>query len=113
MISNRMKTIAARWWIVVIAGWAFATSAPAQPARSTSIDGVYNGSYSGDQGPTKFKLTLTVQDNGTFSGVFTLYLPEGSGTKADPCDVTGLYVPANRMFQLLHGKWETLPPRRR
>src|SRR5882672_3400579 len=110
MTLNRMKTIATRWWITVIASWAFATSTPAQPAPTASIDGVYNGSYAGDQGPTKFKLTLALQNNGTPAGVFTLYLSEGSGTNAYTCGVTGQYTAANRMLRLVRSKWETPPP---
>jgi hypothetical protein len=72
---------------------------------------VYNGSYTSDQGPTTFKLTLTQQDNGTLTGVFTFNLPEGSGTNAYTCNLSGRYIAANRMFQLRRGKWETVPPR--
>jgi len=109
-----------RWSITVIACWAFATIAPAQPAR---IDGVYNGSYAGGQDapvrgqvanarvrPVNFKLSITQQDNGTLTGVFTLYLPEGSETKAYNCAMTG-YVQANRTFLLKRGQWETSLPR--
>jgi hypothetical protein len=99
-----------RSWITVFACWAFATIAPAQPARIDSIDGVYNGSYAGEQGPTKFKLTLTHQSNGTLAGMFTLYLPEGSDTKAYACALMGRYIPVNRTFLLTRGKWETRPP---
>ena len=115
MPQNRLAAIAFRWSITAVFSlWVFARSAPAQPvpaAKVTSINGVYNGTYAGEQGPIKFKLSVTQQDNGTLIGAFTLYLPDGADTKAYTCDVTGRYVPANRMFQLLHGKWETLPPR--
>jgi hypothetical protein len=122
MILNRTKTIMTRWWITVIACSAFAASAPAQPARTASIDGVYNGSYAGGQAapvrgevakasvrPIKFKLSITQQDNGVLTGVFTLYLPEDSDTKAYTCTLTG-YFHANRTFLLNRGKWETPPP---
>ena len=85
-----------RWALAaIIAGWTLVTVAPAQPASATSIDGVYNGSYAGGQDapvrgqvanasvvPVKFKLSITQRDNGMLTGVFTLYLPEGSGTNA-------------------------------
>jgi hypothetical protein len=109
MILNRMKTIIARWWITVIACSAFAASAPAQPPESAEIYGVYNGSYAGDQGQIKFKLSITQQARGTLAGVFTFYLPEGSDTKAFTCDLTGLLRP-NRTFLLTRRKWETPPP---
>jgi hypothetical protein len=123
MILNRAKTIITRWWIAVIAGWTLAASAPAQAARTASIDGVYNGSCAGGLDasvrgqvanasvrPVKFKLAITQQDNGMLTGVFTFYLPEVSGTNAYTCDLTGRYIPANRMFQLRRSKWETAPP---
>ena len=92
--------------------WMFTSPAQAQPAQAkpVSITGVYNGSYAGEQGATKFKLTLTQQDNGMLGGTFTLYLPDGADTKAFTCDVRGLYLAANRMVQLVRGKWETAPP---
>jgi len=71
---------------------------------------VYNGSYISDQGPTKLKLTLTTQQNGTLVGVFTMYLPEGSGTTAYTCRMDGRYIPG-RAFQLIRPKWETAAPK--
>ncbi len=116
--QNRSAAIVFPWSIAaLIALWVFAPSAPAQRAPSTapvakpsSISGVYNGTYAGNQGPVKFKLSLTQQDNGTFVGAFTLYSAEGPDAKEYTCNVTGRYVPANRTVQLLHGIWETLPP---
>jgi hypothetical protein len=112
--QNRMAAIAFRWSITaVFALWVFALSAPAQPipaAKLTSITGVYNGTYAGEQGPIKFKLSVTQQDNGTLAGTFTLYLPDGADTTAYTCDVRGRYIPANRMVQVVRGKWETPPP---
>jgi hypothetical protein len=126
MILNRTKTIIIRWWITVIACSGFAVSAPAQPARTTSIEGVYNGSYAGGQAvpvrgqvgqvanasvePTKFKLSITQGDNGVLAGVFTLYLPGGSDTKAYTCSLTG-FIQANRTFLLNRAKWEIPPPK--
>ena len=46
----------------------------ASPARPAEIDGVYNGSYAGDKGPTKLKLTITQLGQGKLGGVFTVYL---------------------------------------
>lgn len=82
MTQNRLGAIAVRGSIIAaFALWVFSASAPAQPvqpAKGASITGVYNGTYAGDQGLIKFKLTLTQQDNGTLSGAFTLYLPDGT-----------------------------------
>jgi hypothetical protein len=110
MTGNRMTTMATRWWITVVACSAFAASAPAQPARTAPIDGVYNGSYAGDQGPTNFKLTLTLQGSVTLTGVFTFYPPGGSGTTSYTCDVVGRYIQASRQFQLRRSKWESVAP---
>jgi hypothetical protein len=115
-----------RWWITIIACSAFVASAPAQPARAASIDGVYNGSYAGGQAapvrgqvgqvanagvePTKFKLSITQGDNGVLTGVFTLYLPEGSDMKEYTCALTG-FIQANRTFLLNRAKWEIPPPK--
>jgi hypothetical protein len=122
MTQNRLAAIAFRWSMTaVFALWVFAPSAPAQRAPSTapstapvaklsSINGVYHGTYAGDQGPIKFKLTLTQQDNGTLAGSFTMYVPDGTDTKAYTCDIRGLYRAGNRMVQVLRGKWETVPP---
>src|SRR5271170_5603902 len=101
MISNRVATIASQWLIAaVFASGLFTPNAPAQVAPLAEIDGVYNGSYAGDKGPTKLKLTLTTQPDGTLVGVFTLYLPEGSGTTAYTCHMDGRYIPG-RAFQLI------------
>ncbi len=89
-------------------GVCFERAGPASPPAT--INGVYNGTYTGEQGPTKFKLSLTQQDNGILAGEFTLYVQEGSGTKAYTCDLRGRYIPANRMVQLIRGKWKTPPP---
>ena len=117
MTQTRLAAIAFRWSITaVFVLWVFAPSAQAQPvqaAKPASITGVYNGTYAGEKGPIKFKLTLTQQDNGTLAGVFTLYLPEGSDTKAYTCDITGRYIPANRRFQLMRRQMGNCPARRR
>src|SRR5258708_5756984 len=102
------SSIAAVLALVVIAPIASAQPVPA--AKLASISGVYNGTYAGAQGPIKFKLSLTQQDNGALAGSCTLYLSEGDGTKEYTCDVRGRYIPANRMVQVLRGKWETPPP---
>src|SRR4051812_45064097 len=107
MIPNGLAaTIAVRWFVAAVFALAvFATSAPAQPAQAgkpASIDGVYNGTYAGEDGatPTKFKLTLTVEANGTLAGTFTLFVPDGSATNAYTCDVRGRYIAPNRMVQV-------------
>ena len=110
---NFMTTIASRWLIAaVFAVGLFTSSAPAQHARTTSIDGVYNGTYAGAKGPIKFKLSLTQEpDSGGLTGVFTLYLPEGSGTKSDTCDLTGRLGGNNdRVFGLRPVRGGTPPP---
>jgi hypothetical protein len=109
MIPNRMST--SRWSLAaIIAAWTLITVAPAQAPSANSIDGVYDGSYAGDQGPTKFKLTLTFQSNGTLAGVFTFYPPGSSGTTSYTCDIVGRYLQASRLFQLRRCKWETVAP---
>src|SRR6476619_2384306 len=108
MIPNGLAAaIAFRWFVAAAFALAvFARSAPAQPAhacKAASIDGVYNGTYAGENGatPTKFKLTLTVEGNGTLAGTFTLYVPDGSATTAYTCDVKGRYIAPNRMVQVI------------
>ncbi len=99
-------------WLIaaILASGVLTSNAPAQVAPLAEIDGVYNGSYAGDKGPTKLKLTLTTQQDGTLVGVFTLYLPEGSGTTAYTCHMDGRYIPG-RAFQLIRPKWETAAPK--
>ena len=89
--------------------WVFAPGAPAQSDDATAISGVYNGSYAGEQGPIKFKLAITHDGTGKLAGVFTLYLPEGSDTKAYACALTG-FLHGNGTFLLARGQWETPPP---
>jgi hypothetical protein len=109
MIPNRMTTL--RWSIAaIIAGWMFDVSAPAQAARTTSIDGVYNGSYTSEEGSTTFKLTLALQDNGTLAGVFTFHPEGGPDTTAYICEVVGRYIQGSRQFQLRRSKWVNAPP---
>jgi hypothetical protein len=113
MNLNFMTTIAScRSIAAVFALGLFTSSAPAQSVRNPQLDGVYNGSYTGEQGLTKFKLTITRQDdNGYHIGsVLTLYVPEGSGTKAYTCDLDGTYVSRGGLLQLRRRKWETAPP---
>src|SRR5690349_6817411 len=91
----------------------FASSAsaqPAQPAEPASINGVYNGSYTGDNGLVKCKLMLTRVRNGTIGGACTLYVADGADTKEYTCEVRGQYIAANRMVIVIRGKWETAPP---
>ena len=95
---------------------AAAPAAGAAPvAQPSSVKGVYNGSYAGSQGPTKFKLVITQQNNTTIAGVLTFYLPEDSGTNAYTCELAGFYIPAHGIqpdrIQLSRTKWETQPPR--
>ncbi len=113
MDLNFMTPIAS--WRSIAAVFAlglFTSGAPAQSVRNPELDGVYNGSYTGEQGLTKFKLTITRQDdNGYHIGsVLTLYLPEGSGTKPYTCDLDGTYVSRGGLLQLRRRKWETAPP---
>src|SRR6185436_13852 len=93
--------------------------APAAPVARPSFEGVYNGSYTGKQGPTKFKLKLWMQkENRTLSGqvvssdiagVLTLNVPEGSETKAYTCELTGIFNPKGNL-QLTVKRWEAPPP---
>jgi len=94
----------------VFASGVLTPSAPAQLAPSPTITGVYNGSYAGDQGPIKFKLSITQQSNGTLAGVFTFSPPGSSGATPYTCDVVGRYLQGNRYFQLRRTKWETVAP---
>jgi hypothetical protein len=100
-----------RWFVVtVFAVGAFASRAPGQLASPPTITGVYNGSYAGDQGPVKFKLSITQQSNGTLTGVFTLYPTGSAGTTSYTCDIRGRYLQVNRQFQLRGSKWEPVSP---
>jgi hypothetical protein len=116
MTQNRLAAITFRWSIAtVFALWVFASSAPAQRVRAGSnpeLEGVYNGSFTGEQGPTKFKLTITRRDNNGYhiGGVLTFDLPEGSGTKAYTCDLEGTYISRGGFVGLRRTKWETAPP---
>jgi len=114
MNQNHLAAILFRWSIIAMfALCASDPSAPAQPVQTvkpTTIDGVYNGSYAGDQGPIKFKLTIAQQGNGALAGTCTLYLPDGANTNEYTCDVRGRYIAVNRMVQVIRGKWETAPP---
>jgi hypothetical protein len=94
-----------------LAAGVLAQPAPSAAAKSTSLSGVYNGSYAGEKGPIKFKLVITQQDDGTgkLAGVFSLYLPDGSDTKTYTCNLAGFTV-ADRTFLLSEGRWQTPPP---
>ena len=112
----RLAAIVFRWSVAaLLASWVFVSSAPAQPAQAPkpiSITGVYNGSYPVENGPIKFKLSITQQDTGTLTGVFTLFLPDGSGTKEYTCPVGGRYIQAVRMVQLVRVVGEAMHDRR-
>jgi len=93
------------------------TTAPAAPAARLGYEGVYNGTYTSKQGPTKFKLTLWMQQenrtlegellNTNIAGLLTLYLSEGSGTKTYTSVLKGIYT-SSQNLQLTSGRWE--PP---
>jgi len=106
-------TPAVQWTVTaVLAVSVFAPRAQAQPAKAAtpvSISGVYNGTYAGEQGPIKFKLSLTQQDTEKVNGTFALYLPDGPGTKTYTCDVTG-FLQANGTFALGRRPWVNPPP---
>jgi len=87
-----------------------AQAQPAQAAKATSVTGVYNGTCASDQGPMKFKLSLTLQDRGSLVGEFTLYVAPGADQKAYTCDVKGRFIATNRMVQLIRGGWKSPPP---
>ncbi len=114
MTPSRLVVLPGRWVLVaVLALLVVASGAPAQSgqtAKSSSITGVYNGTYAGEQGPIKFKLSVMEQDRGVLAGTFTLYLSDGADTKAYTCDIKGRYVAANRVLVVSRGKWETPPP---
>ncbi|HEX5245214.1 MAG TPA: hypothetical protein VFW23_18280, partial [Tepidisphaeraceae bacterium] len=78
MAPHFSGSIAFRWSIasilVLSALGSVAKAQPAQAAKSNSITGVYNGTCASDQGPMKFKLSLTLQDRGSLVGEFTLYV---------------------------------------
>src|SRR5947208_9820567 len=96
--QNRSAAIALRWSFTAFALCAFVSSTPAgavQTDKPTSITGVYNGTYAGAQGTTKFKLSITQQDNGILAGECTLYVPEGSGTNEYTYEVRGRYIAVN------------------
>ncbi len=85
---------------------------PDQAAKPISISGVYNGSYDGEQGPTKFKLTITHLPDGDLAGVATIYLPTDSGIKAYTYSLRGAQTPyAQRDFDLRVNDWDTIPPK--
>jgi hypothetical protein len=113
MTPNHRVDISIRSFVAAmfaLCGFALGPRAqPAHAAAPTSITGVYNGSYAGDQGPIKFKLSITQQDDGKLAGVFTLYRGNGSDTKAYTCDVAG-FIQANGTFILTPGTWDKTPP---
>ncbi|HEY3838423.1 MAG TPA: hypothetical protein VGL72_17710 [Bryobacteraceae bacterium] len=108
-----MRTSTSRWLIAgVLAIPLLTSSAPAQPAINSSLDGVYNGSYTGPQGLTKFKLTITRENTNGYQirGVLTLYLPGGSGTNIYTCDLDGTFISRGGLVGLRRTKWESAAP---
>jgi hypothetical protein len=87
-------------------------SAPAAPiTRLHAIDGVYNGTYTGKEGPIKFKLTITQLGGGKLAGVCTVFLPVDSGTKGYTYSLEGVNDPSHRHFELYDREWDTIPPK--
>ena len=107
---------------IMLAQGSGATTAvpPTPPLVRQSFEGVYNGTYTGKQGPTKFKLTVwTQQENRTtdgqlvntqIAGLLTLYLPDGSSSTAYTSVLKGIYTVGNGSgnLQVTSGRWE--PP---
>ncbi len=98
---------------------AVSSTAPAAPVVRRSYEGVYNGTYTAKQGPTKFKMTVWMQQenrdleynlvNTEVAGLLTLYLSEGSGTKTYTSELTGIYT-LSQNLQLTTRRWESPPP---
>ena len=97
------------------------TNVPAAPvagaapvARLSSINGVYNGTYtSGQESPTKFKLTIMQLRQGALGGTFTVYLTSNSVTQAYTYSMHGQRTTEDirdHRFQLDPGDWDTVPP---
>ena len=110
---NFMRTSISRWLLAgVLAVPLLTSSAVAQPAINPSLDGVYNGSYTGPQGLTKFKLTITRKNTNGYQigGVLTLYVPEGSGANTYTCDLDGTFISRGGLLGLRRTKWETAAP---
>ena len=86
--------------------------APAAPvARLSSINGVYNGTYAGPEGPTKFKLTIMQLGQGKLGGTFTVYLTSNAGTQAYTYSLEGGSGSGQGWrFQLDPRDWDTVPP---
>jgi uncharacterized protein with FMN-binding domain len=87
-------------------------AAPTAPmARLHSIDGVYNGTFAGKEGPIKFKLTITQKGGGKLAAVATVDLPADSGTKAVTYNLEGVNEPENHHHFALHARQgEASPP---
>src|SRR6267142_4463331 len=110
MTPNRLAAIAFRWSIsAVFTLWSFAPNAQAQSA-ATAINGVYNGTYTCALGPRTLKLSLLALGNGSFTGVFTFYLPPTSHTQAFSYSLSGTFDAASGKFKLDPVKWEVPPP---
>ena len=81
-------------------------AAPAAPAQTTTtIDGVYNGTYTGGAGPRTLKLALRTFDHGTLAGVFTFYDPPTSHEHAYSFSMIGKFEPRTGKFSLEPPKW--------
>jgi hypothetical protein len=87
-------------------------TAPAAPmARLHSIDGVYNGTFAGQQGPITFQLTIRQTGGGKLAAVATVNLPADAGTKAVTYNLEGVNEPENNHHFALHARQgETVPP---
>jgi len=90
---------------------AVTTTAPAVPmARLHSIDGVYNGTFDGKQGPVKFKLAIAQTGGGKLAATATVYLPADAGTKAYTYGMDGVNDPSQHRFRLAPRKGDSVPP---
>jgi hypothetical protein len=107
MTPNRLTAIVFRCSIsAVFALWLFAPNTQAQNA-ATTINGVYNGTYTCALGPRTLKLSLLASGNGSLTGVFTFYLPRTSHTEAFSYSLKGTFDAASGKFKLNPVKWET------
>src|SRR5258708_333624 len=98
MARNRVVAIAFRSLILaVFTLCVFAPNAQAQGA-ATSINGVYNGTYTCAIGPRTLKLSLLASGNGSLTGLFTFYLPPVSHTNAFSFSLSGTFDATSGKF---------------
>src|ERR1700733_6808799 len=110
MTSTNLTASSLRWSVLTLSLLFLYVPRASALDPAVGISGVYDGTYTCAIGPRTLKLTLQESENGSLTGIFTLYLPPASHTHAYSYSLKGTFNAVSGRFTLAPVKWESSPP---